>query len=266
MRFLSFMSNTSDMPGVEGLIDECGLRPAYNRIFTEDERRHIESRQGNFPLTKGAYIASHLGEFDMVADLLQFAERFAGSPPEVYIGMRFHIMATSFLELTGDWFSYHQVMQLFIPRVFSLRASSPRCDPLTQEACEQHIRHTQQIVAVMENGQPQGPHAGYWHMSLLMDERKKLDSALYYARQGKAQGWEGEWGTRIAGLEKRIPPKETPMANPLEARLGPPKAAAPRVVSCVQCGQRMRIPADYQKPQGTCIKCGAVVLLAVQGI
>ena len=274
MRILEFLKDSQGDLQASGLIHECGLAPMYHRVFTIDEQRHIEDRQDDFPFTRGEYIASRLGEHDMISDLALFSQRFSRTLDERYIAARLKYVGAQFLIEAGDWYALHLFIQEIIRDADNLRMHLPAARELTKECCEQHIRYAHQILQDIPAGSIQGEHLGYWVMSHLLEEETNFDRALHYAEQGQNQGWQGNWDARIKHLQKLAPPRSTkstiinlsgsrppgttipPMAYSPNFKSTPPPAATERHVTCPQCGQKMRIPSTFTRAFGACVKCG----------
>lgn len=269
MRILEFLKESGGNEEGEGLIHECGLTAMYHRVFSPEEQQQIEARQADFPFTRGEYIASRLGEIDMISDLAAFAQRFDGSLEDRFIAVRLKSVGAHFLIEAGDWFALHLFIQEIIRDADHLRMQLPAARAFAKECCEQHIRYSQQILQCIPSGQPQGEHLGYWVMSHLLEEETNFDRALHYAEQGLHQGWQGNWEARIKHLQKLAPPRSTkstvvnlggnrPSQLMGQAKIDavPTPSLPERVVVCGQCGQKMRIPGTFTKAFGACVKCG----------
>jgi len=270
MRILEFLKDSADDVDASGLIYECGLAPVYHRVFTPDEQKKIEARQADFPFTRGEYIASRLGEIDMISDLAIFSNRFNNGLEERFIAARLKSVGAFFLIEAGDWYALHMFIQEIIRDADNLRIQLPAARAFAKDCCEQHIRYSQQILQSIPPGTLQGEHLGYWVMSHLLEEETNFDRALHYAEQGLHQGWQGHWEARIKHLQKLAPPRSTkttvvnlghghptpPLASSKSnPGLGTP-ALSERSVECGQCGQKMRIPASFTKAFGACVRCG----------
>jgi hypothetical protein len=274
MRILEFLKDSKGDVEASGLIHECGLFAMYHRVFTLEEQQRIESRQADFPFTRGEYIASRLGEIDMISDLAIFSQRFSGSLEDRFIAVRLKYVGACFLIEAGDWYALHLFIQEIIRDADNLRMQLPAARAFTKECCEQHIKYSQQILHSIPAGNLQGEHLGYWVMSHLLEEETNYDRALHYAEQGLHLGWQGNWEARIKHLQKLAPPRSTkstiinlsggrasslPTPPPKSLHSGaptPPPQASERSVVCGQCGQKMRIPATFTKAFGACVKCG----------
>jgi hypothetical protein len=248
----------------------------YHRVFSTEEQQRIESRQADFPFTRGEYIASRLGEIDMISDLAIFSQRFCGSLEDRFIAVRLKYIGACFLIEAGDWYALHLFIQEIIRDADNLRMQLPAARAFTKECCEQHIKYSQQILHSVPAGNLQGEHLGYWVMSHLLEEETNYDRALHYAEQGLHLGWQGNWEARIKHLQKLAPPRSTkttiinqsggrasslPTPAPRAALHGatPPLQSSERNVMCGQCGQKMRIPSTFTKAFGACVKCGSRV-------
>ena len=271
MRILEFLKDPADGVDASGLIHECGLAPAYHRVFTPEEQQKIEARQADFPFTRGEYIASRLGEIDMINDLAAFSQRFCNSLEDRYIAVRLKSVGAYFLIEAGDWYALHMFIQEIIRDADNLRIQLPAARAFAKECCEQHIRYAQQILHNLPAGAMQGEHLGYWVMSHLLEEETNYDRALHYVEQGLHQGWQGNWEARIRHLQKLAPPRstKTTVVNLGGGHLTPPMSSSgfksnppvpvttlERSVACSQCGQKMRIPATFTKTFGACVRCG----------
>lgn len=273
MRILEFLKDSKSDIEASGLINECGLSPLYHRTFSPEEQKRIEARQFDFPFTKGEYVASRLGEIDMISDLAIFSQRFNTSLEDRFIAVRIKFVGACFLIEAGDWYALHLFIQEIIRDADHLRMQLPAARSFTKDCCEQHIRYSQQILHSIPAGNLQGEHLGYWVMSHLLEEETNYDRALHYAEQGLHLGWQGNWDARIKHLQKLAPPRSTKstIVNLSAGRSSlptpPPKTlsgilpkpaptAGERNVVCGQCGQKMRIPADFTKAFGACVKCG----------
>lgn len=269
MRILEFLNDSADDTDASGLIHECGLAPMYHRVFTPEEQKKIESRQADFPFTRGEYIASRLGEIDMITDLAVFAQRFSSDLEDRFIAVRLKSVGAHFLIEAGDWYALHMFIQEIIRDADNLRIQLTAARAFTKDCCEQHIRYSQQIMQSIPPGTHQGEHLGYWVMSHLLEEETNYDRALHYAEQGLHQGWHGNWESRIKHLQKLAPPRSTKTTvvvghsrpTPPMSRGAQPGAAtqpqpAERAVECTQCGQKMRIPYTFTKAFGACVRCG----------
>lgn len=273
MRILEFLNDSKDDIEASGLIYECGLAPMYHRVFTAEEQQYIESRQEDFPFTRGEYIASRLGEHDMISDLALFSQRFRANMEERFIAARLKSVGAQFLIEAGDWYALHLFIQEIIRDSDNLRAHLPAAREFTKECCEKHIRYTHQIRQEIPAGTVQGEHLGYWVMSHLLEEETNYDRALHYAEQGMHQGWQGNWDPRIKHLQKLAPPRSTQSTivnlsggrppgsgqrptPPPSASQAPMLETAERHVACTQCGQKMRIPSTFTRAFGACVKCG----------
>ena len=276
MRILEFLKDSKSDVDASGLIHECGLSAMYHRVFTPDEQQRIEARQVDFPFTRGEYVASRLGEIDMISDLAIFSQRFNTSLEDRFIAVRIKYVGACFLIEAGDWYALHLFIQEIIRDADHLRMQLPVARAFTKDCCEQHIRYSQQILHSIPAGNMQGEHLGYWVMSHLLEEETNYDRALHYAEQGLHLGWQGNWEARIKHLQKLAPPRSTkstivnlstgraslPTPPPKSISGGlptPPPTAAERNVVCGQCGQKMRIPANFTKACGACVKCGSRV-------
>ena len=275
MRILEFLKDSADGTEASGLIHECGLAAVYHRVFSPEEQQKIEARQADFPFTRGEYIASRLGEIDMIADLAIFSQRFCNGLEDRFIAARLKSVGAFFLIEAGDWYALHMFIQEIIRDADNLRIQLPAARAFTKECCEQHIRYSQQILQALPPGTTQGEHLGYWVMSHLLEEETNYDRALHYVEQGLHQGWQGNWDARIKHLQKLAPPRstKTTVVNLGSAHgLGHPTpplsksglrtasatltTSAERAVECGQCGQKMRIPATFTKTFGACVRCG----------
>ena len=273
MRILEFMKDSQGDIDASGLINECGLAPMYHRVFNAEEQQYIESHQEGFPFTRGEYIASRLGEHDMISDLALFSQRFCTSNPEKFIAARLKFVGALFLIEAGDWYTLHLFIQEIIRDADNLRVHLPAARQFTKECCEQHIRFALQIRENVPPDSIQGEHLGYWVMSHLLEEETNFDRALHYAEQGRNQGWDGNWDARIKHLQKLAPPRSTKSTivnlsggRPLgtfksspPVNLEEPEESVPAVerhVQCTQCGQKMRIPSTFTRAYGACVKCG----------
>ncbi len=274
MRILEFLKDSQDDLQASGLINECGLTAVYHRIFNAVEQRYIEDRQGDFPFTRGEYIATRLGEHDMISDLALFAQRFSATAEDRLIAVRLKYVGAQFLIEAGDWYALHLFIQEIIRDGDNLRVHLPAARAFAKECCEQHIRYSHQILSQLPAGTIQGEHLGYWVMSHLLEEETNYDRALHYVEQGMHQGWQGNWEARIKHLQKLAPPRSTKstIVNLTGRPLGatpPPTSGAPmpkltpppatpneRHVECPSCQQKMRIPASFTGAYGACVKCG----------
>lgn len=271
MRILEFLKDSADDIEASGLIHECGLAPVYHRVFSPEEQQKIEARQADFPFTRGEYIASRLGEIDMISDLAVFSNRFANGLEERFIAARLKSVGAFFLIEAGDWYALHMFIQEIIRDADNLRIQLPAARAFAKECCEQHIRYSQQILQSLPPGTVQGEHLGYWVMSHLLEEETNYDRALHYVEQGLHQGWQGNWEARIKHLQKLAPPRSTkttvvnlghghPTPPLSSSKSNPGLSTAPivseRSVECGQCGQKMRIPASFTKAFGACVRCG----------
>lgn len=270
MRILEFLKDSADDIEASGLIHECGLAPTYHRVFTPEEQQKIESRQADFPFTRGEYIASRLGEIDMISDLAIFAQRFCNGLEDRFLAVRLKSVGAHFLIETGDWYALHMFIQEIIRDADHLRMQLPAARAFTKECSEQHIRYSLQILQSMPPGTPQGEHLGYWVMSHLLEEETNYDRALHYVEQGLHQGWQGNWDARIKHLKRLAPPRSTKTTVVNLGQSGRPTppptlpisstdistAAEERAVVCGQCGQKMRIPTTFTKAFGACVRCG----------
>jgi hypothetical protein len=275
MRILEFLKDSQDDIQASGLIFECGLAPVYHRVFSAEEQRYIEDRQEGFPFTRGEYIASRLGEHDMISDLALFSQRFCTNLDEKLLAARLKYVGAQFLIEAGDWCALHLFIQEIIRDADNLRVQLPAARDFTKECCEQHIRYAHQIKGATPTDGIQGEHLGYWVMSYLLEEESNYDRALHYAEQGQSQGWDGNWEARISHLQKLAPerstkttiinlsggrPAGTTTIKPTPSTPGhqatPPVSAQERHVACLGCGQKMRIPATFTRAYGACVKCG----------
>jgi len=272
MRILEFLRDSEGDTQASGLIYECGLAAMYHRVFSEEEQQYIEGRQEGFPFTRGEYIASRLGEHDMISDLALFSQRFCQNLEERFIAVRLKYVGAQFLVEAGDWYALHLFIQEIIRDGDHLRMQLPAAREFTKECCELHIRHAHRIVEDIPVGSIQGEHLGYWVLSHLLEEETNFDRALHYAEQGLHGGWQGNWDARIKHLQKLAPPRSTkttivnlsaprlPGATPPPAhKLTPPVTVNERHVACPQCGQKMRIPSSFTRAFGACVKCGTRV-------
>ena len=276
MRILEFLKDSKGDVEASGLIHECGLSAMYHRIFTPEEQLRIEARQADFPFTRGEYVASRLGEIDMISDLAIFSQRFSGTLEDRFIAVRLKFVGACFLIEAGDWYALHLFIQEIIRDADSLRMQLPAARIFTKDCCEQHIRYSQQVLHSIPAGNLQGEHLGYWVMSHLLEEETNYDRALHYAEQGLHMGWQGNWDARIKHLQKLAPPRSTkttiinlssgrsslPTPAPkavASSTLTPPPQSGERNVVCGQCGQKMRIPVTFTKACGACVKCGSRV-------
>jgi hypothetical protein len=276
MRILEFLKDSKGDVDASGLIHECGLSAIYHRNFTPEEQQRIEMRQADFPFTRGEYVASRLGEIDMISDLAIFSQRFSGSLEDRFIAVRLKYVGACFLIEAGDWYTLHLFIQEVIRDADTLRMQLPAARNFTKECCEQHIKYAQQILQSIPAGNTQGEHLGYWVMSHLLEEETNYDRALHYVEQGLYMGWQGNWEARIKHLQKLAPPRSTkttiinlgggrntlPTPAPRAVALNnptPPPQSGERNVVCAQCGQKMRIPVTFLKPCGACVKCGSRV-------
>lgn len=276
MRILEFLKDSKGDVEASGLIHECGLSAMYHRIFTPEEQLRIEARQADFPFTRGEYVASRLGEIDMISDLAIFSQRFSGTLEDRFIAVRLKLVGACFLIEAGDWYALHLFIQEIIRDADTLRMQLPAARAFTKDCCEQHIRYSQQVLHSIPAGNLQGEHLGYWVMSHLLEEETNYDRALHYAEQGLHMGWQGNWDARIKHLQKLAPPRSTkttiinlssgrsslPTPAPkavASSTLTPPPQSGERNVVCGQCGQKMRIPVTFTKACGACVKCGSRV-------
>lgn len=270
MRILEHLNDSTGDTDASGLIYECGLAPTYHRVFSPEEQKRIESRQADFPFTRGEYIATRLGEIDMISDLALFSQRFSNDLEDRFLAVRLKWVGAHFLIEAGDWFALHMFLQEIIRDADHLRMQLPRARAFTKECCEQHIRYSLQILQSLPPGAVQGEHLGYWVMSHLLEEETNYDRALHYAEQGLHHGWKGNWDARIKHLRKLAPPRSTkttvvnlgsggratPPPGSLKLDAVPSPIQPERAVECGQCGQKMRIPANFSKTFGACVRCG----------
>lgn len=269
MRILESLRDSADGTEASGLINECGLAAMYHRVFTPAEQEKIEARQAEFPFTRGEYIASRLGEIDMISDLATFSQRFCNGLEDRFISVRLKSVGAHFLIEAGDWYALHLFIQEIIRDADNLRIQLPAARPFAKECCEQHIRYSQQILQSFPPGTPQGDHLGFWVMSHLLEEETNYDRALHYVEQGLHQGWQGSWEARIKHLQKLAPPRSTKttvvnlggnrssqLLGQMKANAVPSPVVMERSIVCGQCGQRMRIPGTFTKAFGACVKCG----------
>jgi hypothetical protein len=272
VRILEFLKDSKGDPQASGMIHECGLAPMYHRVFSAAEQRHIEDRQEEFPFSRGEYIASRLGEHDMISDLALFSQRFSANLEERFIAVRLKFVGAQFLVEAGDWYELHLFIQEIIRDADNLRAHLPAARELTKECCELHIRYAYQILQAIPPGNLQGEHLGYWVMSHMLEEETSFDRALHYVEQGLTQDWQGNWDARIKHLQKLAPPRSTkativnlsgsrPPGSTMPLAPAPPSQQptpppSERHVACPKCGQKMRIPGTFTGTCGACVKCG----------
>jgi hypothetical protein len=100
----------------------------------------------------------------------------------------------------------HFALQERIESRYREREKDPTALRDTIAACEAQISMAPEVArAFREEGfEPLPRHVGFQQLAVIREKEKNYDEAIRLSEEAKWQGWNGDWGKRIARLEKKM--------------------------------------------------------------
>lgn len=194
---------------IEGEIGYYGLEDWWLSEFTEEERKHIEEvfqpmgLEGKKPLTKGKidyssqtatmFLVILAGWFKNLRDR-QLANRIIEKAGEVGSKNQDDVL--------GNHFLYSEMVSIYYPQ----REAEDMLERATT-ACKKQIELAPAAARVFLKEYPKQPlpsHRGYEQLAIILDKRGNLEEAIRLCKQAKAQGWVGNWDSRIDRYRKKL--------------------------------------------------------------
>jgi tetratricopeptide (TPR) repeat protein len=107
--------------------------------------------------------------------------------------------------LTTDPKMLHKVLSSRIAMTYRRRADDPSALEQTIKLCEQQIRLAPEAKArFLAEGPPLVIHPGYKQLAIIRERQGRFEEAMRLAEAALAEGWQGDWETRIDRLKKKI--------------------------------------------------------------
>jgi len=212
MIFGNFLNSNNDP---EGYIGYFNLKDWWLNTFTGEERNHmvdifqpmgaskdtlvkdkIEMLGSDSPLS---FLTNLTGWFDNPRDrnlahkIISKAEEFIGTEKDI---INLH-------------FFYPTKMKLF----YKDRDNDPRSLQISIDSALKQIEIAEKAATTFKKEYPNSPlpaHEGYSQLCIILEKQGKLDEAIKYAKQAKAQGWNEDWDNRIARCQKKLEKMEKP--------------------------------------------------------
>ena len=195
-----------------GLLGYFGLTDWWLRDFSDQERALIEGRyepmgmSAERPLTSGTFHGSSRTATHLLSSLAGWVNR----PGERHLARRILAKAVELADSENAPVLDRHFLQQHILQANYPDREDPEAMAAAIQACEGQIALAEQAATAFQAeypGEPLPQHVGYKQLTIIHDKRGDYDAAIALCQQARAQGWNGDWDTRIARLEKKAAEK-----------------------------------------------------------
>ena len=211
------LSKTKHPPGgpaateVEGELGYFGLASWWSAVFTEPQRAHIEAAfhprdlsAGSRPLTTGR---KRLSFRSTAALLIAVAGSLRSEPDDRTVALEILRKAEERAKAEDDILGLHFTYQEVIHLYCKWRDRFPEAVDLIFGACHKQIAIAPEAAKALHEQYPQRAlpiHAGFQMMAILLEKEESYGKAIEVCKQGRFQGWSGNWTWRIGCLAKKL--------------------------------------------------------------
>lgn len=192
----------------EGLLGYFGLTDWWLQAFSDQERALVEERyqpmgmSAERPLTSGAFHSSS----QTATHLLSYLAEWVNKPGERHLARCILAKAAELADSENAPVLDRHFLQQHILQANYPDRDDPEAMAAAIRACEGQIALAEQAATAFRAeypGQPLPQHVGYKQLTIIHDKQGDYDAAITLCKRARAQGWNGDWDTRIARLEKK---------------------------------------------------------------
>jgi hypothetical protein len=193
-------------PSQQGYFGYYGLLSWWNTEFTVEEKNKAYEKYKPYGGESALINSPMLRSTATVVNFLTGFQSWFARPADMEISRKILIKAESLVSENTAALDEHFLYQALIVHYYKLRKTDPTAYQLAKRYCQKQIQMSNLAAkAFLADLLPQLPrHWGYEQLSIILQKEGQLKEALALCKQGKAQGWSSDFGSRILRLEKNL--------------------------------------------------------------
>lgn len=192
---------------IQGSIGYFGLGDWWLSAFSDEERRHIQSTFQPLGSTGDSLTSGVINYTSLTAvGLLQALAGWFSKADDRPIAHKILEKAEKLSKMQTPVLDIHFLCQQKI-NIYYKDRDQPEFMEKAIEACRQQIALTREAANAFKaeyGDSPLPSHKGYEQLAIILEKQGSFEEAIALSRKAEAQGWAGEWGSRIDRCKKKL--------------------------------------------------------------